>query len=362
MQATRALDHPLVKVLVTIVVAGCGGALFNMLGLPAAWVSGAMISVTAAVFLGVPIYFPASLRDTVFVLLGISMGSGVTPEVVERISQWPVTMALMVVVVALIMLFTHSYLHRLFKWEHEAAYFSAIPGALSYVLALASERNVDVSRVATSQSIRLLILVAALPSVITATADHDVGFVVQSVPTIWHGVFLLAVCVLASWGAAKVGVPAGWLTGAFLVSSVLNASGLMATGFPEWLMPPAYVMLGGLIGSRLSGTTFRSFVGMALISLGAVAVGLAVSASMALVASQLLDIPFGQLVLAYAPGGLEVMTLLAFMLDLDPAFVAAHQIGRYLLMVFCLPVVTLVVLGRPGKKAKGAEPEKAEND
>ena len=42
---------------------------------------------------------------------------------------------------------------------------------------------------------------------------------------------------------------------------------------------------------------------------------------------------------AFAPGGLEAMTMMAFALGLDPLFVGAHHIARFLFISLALPWV-----------------------
>ena len=81
-------------------------------------------------------------------------------------------------------------------------------------------------------------------------------------------------------------------------------------------------------------------------SLGAFVVALAVAGATAMLASHLLSIPLGQTMIAFAPGGIEAMVMLAFMMDLDPAYVAVHQLGRFLLMLVLVPVMARFVLGR----------------
>ena len=58
----------------------------------------------------------------------------------------------------------------------------------------------------------------------------------------------------------------------------------------------------------------------------------------ALGVSRLLGLPFGQVLLAFAPGGLEAMTIMAFALDLDPAYVGAHHLIRFLGLGLLLPL------------------------
>ena len=44
------------------------------------------------------------------------------------------------------------------------------------------------------------------------------------------------------------------------------------------------------------------------------------------------------MLVAYAPGGLEAMTILAFALHLDPAFVGAHHLWRFLYVSVMMPL------------------------
>jgi uncharacterized membrane protein AbrB (regulator of aidB expression) len=42
--------------------------------------------------------------------------------------------------------------------------------------------------------------------------------------------------------------------------------------------------------------------------------------------------------LAYAPGGVEAMTIMAFALGLDPAFVGAHHVVRLIVLNVFVPL------------------------
>ncbi|HET6468361.1 MAG TPA: hypothetical protein VFG43_08290, partial [Geminicoccaceae bacterium] len=58
----------LAPVLLTLGLGLAGGGLFAWLGLPASWLSGAMIAVAVAALAGAPVLMPARLRDGAFVL------------------------------------------------------------------------------------------------------------------------------------------------------------------------------------------------------------------------------------------------------------------------------------------------------
>ena len=61
-----------------------------------------------------------------------------------------------------------SFLVHVSGWDRETAFYAAVPGALSYVIAVAATTSADIRKVAVSQSIRIFLLVAALPAIIVA--------------------------------------------------------------------------------------------------------------------------------------------------------------------------------------------------
>jgi uncharacterized protein len=73
------------RLLLTAALGAAGGALFAWLGLPAAWLAGSMTAVAAAALAGLPVDLPAPVRNAAFVLLGVSMGTSVTPETMEQL-------------------------------------------------------------------------------------------------------------------------------------------------------------------------------------------------------------------------------------------------------------------------------------
>lgn len=343
----------LARVAVTLFLGTLGGFIFDLMGLPAAWLSGAMIFVAVGTFSKVPTLIPDRLRNGIFVVLGVSMGAGVRPDVVERVSEWPLTMAALVVVVLAITAATFAFLHFVGKWDREAAYFGAIPGALSFVFALASDRSADLSRIAVSQSFRLFVLIALLPSLISGTTEHPITPPASPAhPDASEMTIIFALCIAASIVAVRLRLPGGWLTGAFFMSSGLNAFGVFPVALPQWMVVPCYIALGCMVGARFGNTNLSMFMKLLAASVGAFIVGFGISMIASYAVSEAFDLPFGQVLLAYAPGGLEAMTLLSFILNFDPAFVASHQLARYIGMVLLLPFVTRIVLGP--RKVAGA--------
>ena len=67
------------RIAVTLVSAFVGGAVFNLLGLPAGWLSGGMVGAAIVAVAGVEVEMPTPLRSIAFVIIGSYLGSSVSP-------------------------------------------------------------------------------------------------------------------------------------------------------------------------------------------------------------------------------------------------------------------------------------------
>jgi len=333
----------LAGLVLTLAIGAGGGWLFWLLHLPAAWLAGSMLAVTAAALAGVRTWLPNWLRTTVFILFGIQLGSTVTPQTVAHIGHWPVSMALMAATVAAVAVVSFVYYRRLAGWPPITALLGGVPGAFSTVLALADAYRADVAAVAVVQCIRLFFLVAVLPLVMTATGLH--GGAVAAAATAPMSLQSLAAMIVA--GAIggfilyRLKVPAGLIFGAAAPAAVLKLAGLAEGTLPSGLLVPAYIILGAMIGTRFSEFSLPRLKSLIGVGLGSFVLAFAVASAGALLASSLTGISLGLTLIAFAPGGLDTMTILAFALGLDPTFVAAHQIGRYFLLAVALPMAAM---------------------
>jgi len=346
---------PLVSTLLTLLAGTAGGAAFWWAGLPAGWLSGSMVAVGACAIAKVPLRLPATLRDMVFVVLGISMGAGFTPEALGGVLKWPLSLLGLALSIPAIVLAVLAYLVTVARWDRPTAFFAAVPGALAYIMVLALESRADPRRVALSQSIRLFILVALLPSLVVATAPPALSAVPEAAALDGATALLvlLAAGTLGAFAFHRLGIPAGLLTGALAASAVLHGTGLVSGQLPDPVLVPCFVAMGCVIGLRFEGASLALAREVAVPSLGACAISLLVAASFASAVSWSLALPLGQVLLAFAPGGIEAMTILAFVLGADPAYVSTHQLARFVALSLLLPLAARPYMRRPGEPSGG---------
>ena len=246
---------------------------------------------------------------------------------------WPGSIALLVASIAATMAVSSVYLARVHGWDRTTARFASMPGAFSSVAIMAANSSADLPRVILAQSLRVFTLVALMPPVLSMASGGSIGGAAPEPQPTNTPPEALAV-FLASGAAAillnRLRVPAGTVLGAMMVSAGLHASGLVQGRFPQPLIILGFIATGAVIGARFRGTTLRTVVRTMPGATVSILLALGVSALFAAAGAWMLGLPFGQLWLAYAPGGVEAMAAMALVLKLEPAFVGTHHILRIL--------------------------------
>jgi membrane AbrB-like protein len=323
-------------------VCALGGYAFSLVDAPAPWLAGSMLATLPLLAAGARFDIPWILRDAVFLLLGVQIGAAVHWETVASMGKWPLSLLFLALTVTAIIASGMAFFRRTQGWDEPTAFFAAVPGALSLVLLVAMKAGADMARVTVVQSFRLVFLVAALPLLITGLGPAGS----TNHPALVHaGSALDAAVAIAAGGAvgslfAWLNVPAGLMLGAALASGTLHLSGIVQGALPDALMTPAYVVLGAAIGDRFAGVRASDIMGALWVGFGGFLLSLAIALVGALAASRVAGVPLADALVAFAPGGLEAMSALGIALGLDPAYVGAHQMARYLALSIALPVVT----------------------
>lgn len=330
--------------------AGAAGAIAaGAVGMPAPLITGPSVFVAIAGLAGLRFAFPDLLRDAAFVVLGLVIGAGVTPQALAAARQWPASFALLSVAVVAIMLASGAGLARWHGFDRASGLLAAAPGHLSYVMALAAATGRDVSRIAIVQSIRLLALTLLVPLAVSASTGAppmQVAAPGMATPPL---LLLAGAGAAAGLALARLSVPAAMLVGAMAISAIAHAAGMVAGGIPAWWSVPALVLLGVLIGSRFSGVALAELRRCAAAGLFATALAAALSAVFSLAAALATGLPVSLLLVCFAPGGLETMTAIALMTGADPAIVAAHHVFRMVLLTLLLPAMLAAAKAAPGE-------------
>jgi membrane AbrB-like protein len=280
------------------------------------------------------------------------LGSGVTPDVIAGIAQWPVSLAILALSVVVVQTCVQAFLIRFGGWDRPTAYFAALPGAMVYCLVAAAETSADLRKVAINQMVRIFFLIALLPTIVTVLespgAPPD-----RVLATPLEILLLLGIGIPCALLFRKLRIPVGLMTGGLLASAVLHGSALVHGTFPEPVLIAAFIILGASVGVRFAGTTIRYLAENALTTIGAFVVAIIISGLFAWLVTLLVEVRMDQLFVAFAPGGVDAMIAIALAMHMDSAFVAAHQIFRLVGVIIVAPWGARWTLGKAAKVRPG---------
>ena len=333
------LSLSLRETLLTICVGAVGAALAWALSVPVYMLLGPVVAVSLSSLAGLRTAIDLRLRDACFVVIGLAVGAGFDTDALGAMLRWPLAFVFMAVIIWLIMAICCAMLVRFFGFDARSALLASAPGHLSFVIAMASSTGSDVARISITQSVRLLALTLVVPFVAVAMGVELSGNIApQGEPVaLVQLVIMIALAIVVGLLFQRVSVPAPLLLGAMVVSAIGHLTDLAPGVMPQWIILPAYLVLGSLIGTRFSGVTPARFAGGlgAGVAITLVAVGLAGLG--ALPVAWALNMPLAHVLVAFAPGGLETMIAMGAVLGVIPGFVAACHIARLLVLSVLLP-------------------------
>lgn len=307
-----------------------------------------MLATMAASLGGLRLVVPAAARGAMLVVIGLAIGSAFSPDLVAGLGRWLWSLGALPLYVVVIAGTVMTYLRRVAGFDRVTAYFAAAPGGLSEIVLLSDRAGADLRKVALVQTLRVVLLVTAIPFAVTKlglvlpTASGPAG-----TPTLAETVLLLATGAIGYGASRRLRLPSALLLGPMVASGAVHVAGWVEGAPPALLVAVAQVVVGAAVGSRFAGTGLREVVHALGHGLVMTLLMLALAALLAVLVHPLAGVALLPLLIAYVPGGVAEMALIAFALGIDPAFVATHHLVRILLVVGLAPLFLRRVVGRP---------------
>lgn len=325
-----------------LVVGLAGGALFNHFRLPLAWMIGAMVATTAVAVAGVPVAVPKALRGAMIMVLGIMLGSTFNPALLDHAAAWGTTLGGLGIYIVVATAVGVLYLRRVARLDPVTAWFTASPGGLNEMILIGGAMGGDERTISLTHSLRILLVVMTVPFWFQLVEGYQpaargpLGPPLSALSAADAG--LLLACVAGVLPARWLRLPMPVLIGPMLLSAGLHLGGLTASKPPGVVVATAQVVVGAAIGCRFVGASLRQLGRTAVIGLGLTALMLGVTVAAAIFLNHVTGIGLPALILAFAPGGLAEMSLVALALGVDAAFVSTHHIVRILLVIALMPL------------------------
>lgn len=346
------------KNLVFIMLCGIGGLILTLAGLSIGWMIGTLI-VAAALSLLNPrlirgLHTEKGLENYWIkagqLLLGMQIGQQVNLGTFSVFKHGWLPISAMILISIVISLASGLALFCFSKTDLITSLYGTTPGGLSTMIGIAAESGANMAVVSIIQTMRVILVESTVPFIVSfwsvpirsEAAAPAIGETLN--PQSAAGlIFFIGIAIFSGFLGKKIKMPAPWLLGSMIgVGAVQVLAGwITSASVPVWLphdlMIAAQLMIGACVGARLKRSMFLDVTRIVVIGLtGSIVLTVAMFLCSLLV-SALTGINPITSILAFAPGGIDVMAVTSEVLHADSTFVVAVQVLRVLAICTLLP-------------------------
>ncbi|MBN9887899.1 AbrB family transcriptional regulator [Salipiger abyssi] len=320
-------------------LAAAGGAVADALGLPLAWMIGAMVVSAGFAWAGVSVRID-KIRSYGLVVLGLSLGQSFTPEVMAQVAVFLPLIAFCALATLLVGLLLIRLYTRGAGLDPATAFFCAVPGGVVLMAVQAQRAGASEAHVTLSQTVRLAVVVLIYPFLLTfLMPDHAAGAAqvaaARSQPFALADLPWIALLLAAGMGVAHLArysfLPNPWMIAPCLLAIVLQQTALQPVPLPHWVILLCQLILGVSLGARMSPEFLRSSMRLVMTSVLASVLLTAALVVAALVVSAVSGLDRAPLLFGMSPGGMPEMTVAAGSLGVSVPLVLSFHLTRILI-------------------------------
>lgn len=348
------MKEKILKMIFTLVVALLGGFLFSIIKVPVPWLLGPLTfiligsSIKRELF-----YWPSKIKSVGMILIGYTIGLALTGDAVKEIGkQLPYMFSMTTLLILLSALIAYA-VAKLSKINYPTALLGSIPGGMTQIILMADEmKNVNLTVVTVTQTIRLLMIVIGMPLLLAGLGHNgqgdlavsDVSFAAINFST----VCVLLLCVAMAFVGKKYRFPTAFLLVPALVAAIAQGLNIQLVELPVSVLEFAQLLIGMYIGLLMkpkelenkTKTISLAFISGILIFITAMLLGIFFAKVNAL------DLPTA--LLSLAPGGMDQMGAIAHAINADLSMVAGYQIFRAFYILFVIQPLLAYILKKKG--------------
>ena len=333
----------LLQMLLAIFIGVMGSILFIFLHLPLPWLLGAIFTSSIAIrFQNIPISSPKVFSTPARVIIGLTIGSAFTPEILENLNTYLYSILLIIPYTIIVAFAGMYYYYKVLNFDKRTAFFSSMPGGVIEMVILGEQLKADTSKITLVQSSRLLFIVLTLPFIIQYIFHIDISgnkLITTPINEIYlPDFFYLAIIgFLGAVGAKKLNVSAAYLIGPMVLSIIAFSSGFVHSKPPDELLKFVQVIFGTIIGFTFKGVTLKVIAKTLIGTFGHFVILALVSAIFISIVYFVFDFPIISILLAFSPGGQAEINLIAILVAANIPYITVHHIVRLFIVMNIAP-------------------------
>lgn len=336
--------------LLALVIGTVGGFVFDWLRMPLAWMLGACVFSTVAAFAGLRIGMRVRLRQGMIIVMGVLLGSGFTPELVQQLGKWAVSLCVLTGMTMTGATLTYFWFRRFTQWDKVTCYFAAMPGGLNDMTIIGGAMGGQERAIALAHALRILTVVLTIPiwyRLVNGAQTSVLAMTNGPTSNDWRDWGVLIACgIVGAVVGRLLRLPAAFMMGPMLMSAIAHLAGFTNSKPPGELVAAAQVVVGCAIGCRFVGAAIDQLHREIGASVGAAALLIGCAVAFAELTHALTGLNLDATVLSYAPGGFAEMSLIGLALGVEVAMVATHHLFRLFLIIMTGPFISRFVLTR----------------
>ena len=342
--------HDLRKLGLTFSLALATGWVFLHLGMPAPFMMGSLFGVwilgsampKLRPHLGVARWF----HVPVVLGLGVFIGSFFRGDIIAKSLAYAPTVMTMMGVTLLVTAISYAFLRRLRGYDKPTAMLCAIPGGQAEIIVVARELVEKDYVVALFHLTRVVFVFISTPLLLGAVKGQDAvdqsNDLLQSMPMLTdltpHQLVSFFGIAMGGYALARLArIPMPHLLGPVILSAGCHAIGVIDVPRIFEFVMLAQLAIGGGVGARLAQVRFGELMGYLKDAIANTTLILIIYFTAAVMVAYLLNLDLMGVWLAFVPGGLYEVTLLAVIFGFDIAFIAFHHTIRVMLIFTIMP-------------------------
>ncbi len=323
-----------------------GAAVFHLLDLPLPLMLGPMFGCLVVALAGAPLTGLGPLATMMRIVLGIAVGTAITPELLDRMPEMIYSIALIPPFILIIGLIGYPWFRKVCGFDHPTSYYSAMPGGLQDMLIFGEEAGGNVRTLSLVHATRVLVIVTSAPFLLQAmwgvSLAGPLGASAADIPL--REMAIMAVAGTVGWlGARAIGLFGAPIIGPLVATALVSLAGLIEHRPPGELMLAAQFVLGLGVGAQYVGVTLRELKRDVLSGIGYCVLLSAIALGFAEIVIAIGAAPPIEAFLAFAPGGQAEMAILAIVAGADLAYVVTHHLVRLVVVIIGAPIVARLV-------------------